>query len=519
VAAGLAALEADRERIDNLNVYPVPDGDTGTNMVLTVRAAAEALDGIDAAAPEEVAGAITRACLMGARGNSGVILSQLVRGAAEALSAGGPVDPAALAKALRLAADAGYASVREPQEGTILTVARALAEQAEQIAARGIRPPLGEALVELRARGEEALARTPEQLPLLQEAGVVDAGGAGLLAILAGIAAHVRGEPLPEAPSQALPLPMEAVHRERSRYRYCTTFFVEGDDVEPERLQRELAELGDSLLVVGAPGALKVHVHTDDPGRALGLATAVGVVDEVEIANMHAQTAAREQRLRASAEAAVAGVVAVVAGAGNARLFRSMGATRLVAGGTSMNPSTAELVEAAQALAQDEVVLLPNNPNVRLTAERAAEEAQKRVVVVPTDSLQAGLSAMVAFDSARTAQENAVAMAEAAAAVRSGAVTRASRTTTVGGLAVEEGQFLGLVDGDAVAVGAVLEPVAREVLERLLAESSDVLTILVGEEDLDAAALRAEVEATYPDIEVEVHEGGQPHYPLLFAAE
>ena len=517
VEAAGAALEANRERIDNLNVYPVPDGDTGTNMALTVRAARDALAHSSARTVEEVARELVRACLMGARGNSGVILSQLVRGAAESLVAGGAGDPAGLAGALRAASDAGYAAVREPQEGTMLTVARALAERAEALAPEA--PSLGDALAAVLAAGEEALARTPEQLPLLAEAGVVDAGGAGVVEVVRGLSAHVRGEPLPEAPVAAEPLPLEAVHLELSRYRYCTSFFVEGEAVDPEGIDRELRQFGDSVLVVGSPGAAKAHLHTDEPGRALSLATSVGVVEEVDVKNMHAQTAERTERLLADAGPRVSDAVAVCAGAGNATLLRSLGATSIVEGGWTMNPSTADLLAAVESVAADAVLLLPNNPNVVLAAEHAAGESAKRVLVVPTETLQAGLAAMVAFDPSRSADENAEEMRAAAALVRSGAVARASRTTALGGLAIEEGEFVGVVDGEAVAAGPVVGEVARQVVERLVAETTDVLTILVGEDAPDVGPLRDEIASAHLKLEIEVHEGGQPHYPLLFAAE
>ena len=513
--AALAALEANRERIDNLNVYPVPDGDTGTNMTLTVRAVRDALEASSAETRADVAHDVTRACLMGARGNSGVILSQIVRGAVEVLAEGDGVNAAGLAAALKAASDAGYASVREPQEGTILTVARELAERAEAVASPSV--PLGDALAEVVAHGERALARTREQLPVLREAGVVDAGAAGLLEVVRGVAAHVRGEPLPEAPVAPEALPLEAVHRELSRYRYCTSFYVEGGEADPERLERELLEFGDSLLVVGTRGAVKVHFHTDEPGRALSLATAVGVVEEVDIKNMHAQTAERTERLLS-----VPGrsdVVAVCAGAGNARLFESLGAAAVVEGGQSMNPPASAIVEAIESVPARDVIVLPNNKNVILTAEQAASASEKQVHVVPTRSMQAGLGAMVAFDRAASAEENAREMDSAANAVRAGAVTRASRSTVMGGLEIEEGQFLGLVDGDPVTSGPALEPVAREVVERLLVETADILTILLGDGLADADALRSEIEAAHPDVEIEVHEGGQPHYPLLFSVE
>jgi uncharacterized protein len=506
--AALAALEASRTRIDDLNVYPVPDGDTGTNMTMTVRSVADALE----RDPEADLG---RAILMGARGNSGVILSQLVRGALEALPDGTP-DVAAVARALRGASDAGYAAVRNPQEGTILTVARELAEKAEELAAAP--PPLPDALAELVAHGEVALAATTDQLDVLRQAGVVDAGAAGLLEIVRGITAHVRGEALAEPAPLLDAVPEEAIHQELSRFRYCTSFFVEGDEVDPESLEAELGRIGDSLLVVGARGAVKVHVHTDEPGAALALATAVGVLEEVDIKNMHVQAADREERLFAAAEPAACGVVAVCAGAGNRRLFESLGAV-CVEGGQSMNPATADIVAAVDALAAREAVVLPNNKNVILAAEQAVGATAKPARIVATRSLQAGLGAMVSFDPAKPAEENAAQMEDAATGVRAGAVTRASRDALVGGLAVEEGQYLGLLEGEPVATGSVLQPVARDVLERLLEPGADVLTILAGEDAEGVDDLVSFLSEEHPELEVEVHDGGQPHYPLLFSAE
>jgi DAK2 domain fusion protein YloV len=514
VGGALAALEASRARIDDLNVYPVPDGDTGTNMVLTARAVSDALDAAGDVPPAEGSKVVVRAALIGARGNSGVILSQIVRGAAEVLEDVPELDGAALAKALRRASDAAYASVREPQEGTILTVAKALAEGAERAAGKEV----GEVLVEALRAGEEALARTPEQLPILKEARVVDAGGAGLLEAFRGVAAVLRGEPLPE-PAEAMSdgLPTEAIHRELSRYRYCTSLFVEGDEVEPERIEAELREYGDSLLVVGSLGAVKLHVHTDEPGRVLALATSLGSVEEIDIKNMHLQTIERESRL-AGAPAAT-DVVAVVAGEGNARLFRSLGAASIVSGGQSMNPSAQEIADAIGRVAAPEVIVLPNNRNVVAAARQAAELSGKQACVVPTETMQAGLAAMVAYRAEATAAEIVSEMEEAAGAVKAGAVTRASRTTQLGSLLVEEGNFLGLVEGEAVATGAALEPVARNVLERLVDGGADVLTILLGADAQPFDSLREELEAAHPQLEIEVHEGGQPHYPLLFSAE
>ncbi len=378
--------------------------------------------------------------------------------------------------------------------------------------------PADEAILAALEAGEEALARTPDQLPILKEAGVVDAGGAGLVEAIRGIAAALRGEPLPEPAARAgNGLPTEAIHRELSRYRYCTSLFVEGDGVAPDAIEAELREFGDSLLVVGSAGAVKLHVHTDEPGRVLALATSLGSVEEIDIKNMHLQTVQRESRL-AGAPAAT-DVVAVVAGEGNTRLFRSLGAASIVEGGQSMNPSAQEIAEAIGRLTAAEAIVLPNNANVVAAAEQAAELAAKPARVVATHSLQAGLAALVAYRADTGAEENARDMEEAAAGVRSGAVTRASRSTQLGPLPVEEGNFLGLVDREPVATGTALEPVARDVLERLLDGGADVLTVLLGADAPPFDDLRAELESAHPELEIEVHEGGQPHYPLLFSAE
>jgi len=474
-------------------------------MAQTARAVVSALERGD---PD-----IVRAALMGARGNSGVILSQIVRGAIESRPEG-EIDAKALAAVLRGASDAAYAGLRNPQEGTMLTLTRALAEQAEEFAGRGMELP--EELTELLAHAEQALARTQEQLDVLKRAGVVDAGAAGLVEILRGIAAHVRGDPLREAPPATGPLPLDAVHLELSRFRYCTSFFVEGDAVDPDDLEARFSELGDSLLVVGAFGAVKIHLHTDEPGRALALATAVGDLEEIDIKNMHVQTAERTERL--AREAGTTGVVAVCLGAGNRRLFESLGAV-CVEGGDTMNPSTAEIAGAIESVPEQQVIVLPNSKNVVMAAQHAAQAVGKEVHVVPTHTLQAGLGALVAYDAQHTAEENVAEMQTAAAAVRSGGVAQASRSATIGSLEVEEGQFLGLIEGEPVTAGPALEPVARQVVERLLGEASDVLTILLGADAEDVDGLVEGIRTAHPELEVEVHEGRQPHYPLLFAVE
>jgi DAK2 domain fusion protein YloV len=514
---GLASLERSRQRIDDLNVYPVPDGDTGTNLTMTVRAVVDELDASIAKDRPALVREVTRAALMGARGNSGVILSQIIRGAAEVLGGAETIDAPVVAKAFQGARDAAYRAVREPVEGTMLSVIRELAEESEEGAGA-----VTELLERLVRRGEEAVARTPEQLDVLREAGVVDAGGAGLLEIVRGLAATVAGEPLPAAPVGLEDVSAEAVHQELSRYRYCTTFVVEGEELDAGAIEEELQQLGDSLLVVGDADALKAHVHTDHPGRALEVGTRAGVIDRVEIANMHEQTVQREARLLEAvpdAAPAASGVVAVVVGEGNRKLFESLGAARIVEGGQTMNPATADLVAAIESVDADEVVLLPNNSNVILSAEQAAGLVPKTVEVIRTDSIPAGLAAMVAFEPERTAGENAAEMRELLDGVTTGEVTLASRDAELNGLTVRKGEWLGLADGKAFVRGTDFDEVAVAVAERLLAEPRGVLTLLTGADEPRLDLLVEQIAARHPDVEVDVQAGGQPHYPLLLSAE
>jgi uncharacterized protein len=514
VRGAVGALERSRQRIDDLNVYPVPDGDTGTNLLLTVRGIADALETSNETGRAALAREATRAALLSARGNSGVILSQIVRGAAESLAEADEIDAPAIARALGAAADTAYGALRDPVEGTMLTVARELAQDA--LARAPSTPDPTDLLEAVLEPGDEAVTRTQQQLDVLREAGVVDAGAAGLMELLRGLVAAARGEELPE-PALPPELPAQAVHQELSRFRYCTTFVIEGEQLDAAEIEGELEKLGDSLLVVGDSTALKAHVHTDEPDTALALGRAVGTVDGVEIADMHRQTEEREARLRETR--APSAVVAVVAGEGNRRLFESLGAAQIVEGGQTMNPPTADLVAATEATNADEIVLLPNNSNVVLAAEQAAELASRPVHVVPTRSLQEGLAALVAFNGEHSAEENATEMRNALAGVSTGEVTTASRDAAVDGISVRQGDFLGLVNGKAVAAGDDFMGVAATVAEALLAGPRDVLTLLAGDAAPQLNGLVDELREHHPELEIELHEGGQPHYQLLLSAE
>ena len=476
--SALGAIEASRQRIDDLNVYPVPDGDTGTNLTLSVRAIVEALDRVEDGDRASLAHEVSRAALMGARGNSGVILSQIIRGAAESFAGSDDV-----ASALRCASDTAYAQIHHPVEGTMLTAIRELAEEAEA----------GGDVDAILARGDASVARTRELLPTLRDAGVVDAGALGLVELVRGFAGR-SGAPPPQA------APLESVTHELSRYRFCTSFVVEGEGLDAPALEEELERIGDSVLVVGGDTALRVHVHTDEPEHAVSLGRARGVVEALEVADMHEQIVARTHRL----EQAVCAVVAVADGEGNQQLLESLGAIA-VDGATS--PSPRELLAVVEADDAREAILLPNDRNAILAAEHAADHASKPVRVLPTRTIQAGLSALVAFDPALGADENLPAMRAAAAAV------------VAGGVHGRNGRFAGVVEGERVAEGASFDEVVRPVLDRMLAEPHGLLTVLRGAEAPRLDALVAELAETRPGLEVEVHEGGQSGYCVLLGAE
>jgi uncharacterized protein len=530
VEGALLEFESRRREVNDLNVFPVADGDTGDNMALTLRAVLDELDrlsaqgDIDDIGRDELVDNVARAALLGARGNSGVILSQLLRGAAEELISrpGELVDPVLVAAAMARAADRAYFSVREPAEGTILTVVREMAARVASEIAHMEQPRLhnevpddeqnamiaGVLEAALRS-GELSVARGPELLPILREAGVVDAGGYGLTVMFAGVIAALRGTAAPELAHHA---PARVTHpqHESTTYRYCTNFAVTGQGMEPTSWTEPLEQLGDSVLVVGDGHTLKVHLHTDEPERATGLFAGVGEVSHLDVADMTEQVADRSERLAEAIQAC--GVLAVVSGIGVGELFENMGAVALDGGGT-MNPSTYELLAGIHDVSAEEVVVLPNSPNVIMAAERAAELAEKAVHVVASRSMQAGLAAVVALDPDRTAADNATAMREALAHVRTGAVTHAARDD-VGGR-FRRGDAVGFVDEVIVAWG---EP--GETLEAVLGElgrEAELLTLIEG----DGAPLEgAAVAALAPGgVDVEYSRGDQPAYWWLISAE
>jgi uncharacterized protein len=533
VAAALAELENRRQEVNDLNVFPVADGDTGDNMALTLRAVLDELNGmdgdpIDVIGRDEIVSAVARAALLGARGNSGVILSQIVRGAAEELASrpGELVDPILVSAAFARAADAAYASVRDPAEGTMLSAVRAMASRvAHDLAHMDVRrlgpdatfqeqdELLAEVLENALEAGTEAVDRGPEQLAVLRESGVVDAGAYGLTVMIAGCLAALRCDAAPELEHHYAPAALHRPEHESSSYRYCTNFAVTGHDLEAGSFTPMLEDIGDSVLVVGDDRTLRVHVHTDEPARAVALFEQVGEVSRFDVADMLDQVAERSSRLSGEdGEAATCVVVAVASGAGVKRLYEELGVF-VVDGGPTMNPSTYELLAGIHAAAGSEVVVLPNSANVIMAAERAAELSDKPARVVPTTAPQEGLVALFGFDATRGCEENARAVLENAGALSIGGVAPAARDDAQGRFAA--GDAVGYAGGELVAWGDPAETLATTIAR--LAAGAELLTCIAGEEPPLA---RAAVEARAPDgVEVEFHEGGQPAWWWLLCAE
>ena len=533
--AGLAALEARRDEVNDLNVFPVADGDTGDNMVLTLRAVLTELDRlagasegrtIDDIGRDEIVASVARAALLGARGNSGVILSQLIRGAAEELISrpGELVDPVLIGAALARAADQAYGSVRDPAEGTILTVVR---EMAHRVASEIAHIPdarlqadatAGEQDIAIASviesaleAGQESVKRGPDLLPVLRDAGVVDAGGYGLTVLLAGIVGALRGSEPPPVEHQRAARVTHPQHASTT-FRYCTNFAVTGAGLEQRRYAGELERIGDSVLVVGDQTTLKVHVHTDDPDAATALFADAGVVSHLDVADMREQVQRRDTRLETPATPSVCGGLAVVNGEGMARLFEGLG-FRVLDGGPTLNPSTYDLLAAIHAVGSEEVVVLANSANVVMAAERAAELSEKTVSVVASRSPQAGLAAAVGLDPARRAVDNAETMQETLERVRTGAVAPAGRDDAQGRF--HAGEAVGFVEEELVAWGDPRETL-RDVLARL-GEDAELITCLRGADaPLEDAAVEALADG---DAELELSDGGQPSYWWLLAAE
>ncbi len=533
-------LRAHQEVINRLNVYPVPDGDTGTNMALTLESVADELDRLAAPGLDETCRAIVHGSLMGARGNSGVILSQLLRGLAEGISsAGGAAGAEALAAALATADKLAREAVMRPVEGTILTVARAAAEAARAAADGG--GSLVEVAEAARTGAAEALARTPELLPVLAQAGVVDAGGSGYLLLFDALLCVLDGRVMPGPPEWSevsavtggAPGAGLGSDAELAGLRYEVMYLLEAPDETIPAFKEVWAGLGDSIVVVGGEGLWNCHIHTDEIGAAIEASLDAGRPRSIRVTDL-LEEVEEERWVREGAgelgtgpsevplgPTPVTGVVAVASGDGIGRIFRSLGVQGLIAGGQSMNPSIAELVEAVDALDSDQVIVLPNNGNIRPVADRVDELSAKRVWVVPTETIAEGFAALLAYDPEATGEDNAASMETTARRVVPGEVTRAVRDSETTAGPVRTGDWLGLSRDGIEVVGDSVADAACALLDALVTADHELVTVIEGEGSgaADTRRITEWLRESRPGVETEVHHGGQPLYPYLFSIE
>lgn len=542
--AGLLWLEYNRERVNALNVFPVPDGDTGTNMVLTMRAACRRVEDSEEMHAGRMAHELAHGALMGARGNSGVILSQILRGLARGLAGTELATARDIAAGFQEAAETAYKGVMRPVEGTILTVMREGAEEAQDAVTKS--SDLRFLLERVLERCQQTLERTPEMLEDLKQAGVVDSGGQGLVYILEGMLRYVYGErlevtgatqaimdeqvqpapaqaqrPVPEhVPAQALAAPQEG----ELEFPYDVQFILTGQKLDVDTVRDTIGAMGDSTLVVGDERAIKVHVHVRDPGEPLSYASGVGRISDIVVENMQEQMEAiiaQPQQPAGQSQSNHVGAVAVAAGPGLGDIFRSLGAAAIVNGGQGHNPSTEEIYRAIEETPMQRLVVLPNNKNIILAAEAACELTNKEVAVVPTRTVPQGISAMLALNPHGDLEEICAAMREAGKMVASGDITVASRSVTMDGVDVKEGEIIGLVDGRLCTSGTVLDDVLARTLETMAVQDRELVSVYYGSDvrQEEAEEFVSRIKALYPHVEVELLPGGQPYYMYILGAE
>jgi DAK2 domain fusion protein YloV len=528
-AAAASWLEKSSADIDALNVFPVPDGDTGTNMLLTMRSTIEESQMAADHSVSSVAKAMAKGALVGARGNSGVILSQIFSGLSQSLDGKDSITGKELAEALTKASSVAYAGLSNPVEGTILTVMREAAEAAQEHADTVSDDVVS--VVEATANAaKESVANTPTLLPVLMEAGVVDAGGQGLYTILEGVLHYLKGETeqlklrRPWMVASSVPLTTKApqmVGAEEVPYGYCTNFVIKGQELDPEKLRKRLEKRGQSVIVVGDNSAVRVHIHTLDPGEIMSYVVPFGTLHEINIRNMDEQYRDFLEMQKERMPAVEVAIVAVVVGEGLANVFTSLGATLIVPGGQTMNPSTKDLLQAVEAVASEKVIILPNNKNIVLTANQVQSLTEKTIEVVPTTTIPQGVAALLAFDYEADMETNAQSMEKARAVVKSVEVTRAVRSTKLGGFDIKKHQAIGFLNGDLVAVGDTPDVVVQDVLKRVNLDEAEVITIYYGDDTTadKAEAVGDSLDKQHPQLQVEVVQGGQPYYNYVVSVE
>ena len=538
--AGLIWLERNQQHVNELNVFPVPDGDTGINMVLTMQSAYRRIQNQDETHVGKVAGELAHGAMMGSRGNSGVILSQIWRGLARGFKEKAIFNADDLALAFREAAETAYNGVTRPVEGTILTVIREAAEEAADAArkSRDLRFMLERVL----ERCQQALARTPDLLPILKEAGVVDSGGQGLVYILMGMLRYVHGQmgdmemtmtqnkavsPLVDTPAQAHAVPKGG----QLEFPYDVQFILKGQNLNVKLVTDTIDVMGDSTVVVGDDRTIKVHVHVKDPGQPISYAVSLGAITDVVVENMQEQMEDIVATTitfppvpyipEISLQPDQIGVVAIAAGSGLTNVFRSLGAATVVNGGQTNNPSTEEILQAIGAVPTNKVIVLPNNKNIILAAEAARDLSHKQVAVIPSRTVPQGISAMMGLNADGELMAICQAMTAAMGDVATGEITRATRSVTMDEVDVKEGQFIGLVDGRLRACDSTMTEVLAQVLEQMAMDEREIVTLYYGQDvsESEASAVAEQIEKLYPDIEVELLDGGQAYYYYILGAE
>ena len=539
--AGAKGLEAKKEYINELNVFPVPDGDTGTNMTMTIMAASKDVANLQNPTLTELGKAISSGSLRGARGNSGVIMSQIFRGFVKELKGLDIIDVTALGNGVQHAAETAYKAVMKPKEGTILTVAKAGADKSMDLLVNGDTDDIIKFCDEVAAEMEEALLQTPELLPVLKQAGVVDSGGEGLMTFIRGALDALKGKATDftvntGTATRVVNGSVGASEEEDIRFGYCTEFIImleRGEDVVESQLKEYLQKIGDCVVVVADDDIVKVHVHTNDPGLAIQKALTYGSLTSMKIDNMreeHQEKVIRDaQKASESASAPKKeeprkenGFIAVAAGDGLADIFRDLGVDYVIEGGQTMNPSTDDVLSAIEQVNADNIFVLPNNGNIILAANQAKNLTEdKEVYVVPSKNIPQGIAAMISFVSGRSAAENAESMEEEMQLIKSGQVTYAVRDTNMDGKDIKQGDFMGLTDKTIVSVGSDLQGTAKELIESLLDEDSELVSLYYGSDATkeQAEQLAEDIEKTHEDVEVEVQYGGQPVYSYFISVE
>ncbi len=539
--AGAKGLEAKKEYINELNVFPVPDGDTGTNMTMTIMAAAKDVANLQNPTLTELGKAISSGSLRGARGNSGVIMSQIFRGFVKELKGLDIIDVTALGNGVQHAAETAYKAVMKPKEGTILTVAKAGADKSMDLLVNGDTDDIIKFCDEVAAEMEDALLQTPELLPVLKQAGVVDSGGEGLMTFIRGALDALKGKATDftvntGTATRVVNGSVGASEEEDIRFGYCTEFIImleRGEDVVESQLKEYLQKIGDCVVVVADDDIVKVHVHTNDPGLAIQKALTYGSLTSMKIDNMreeHQEKVIRDaQKVAGSASAPKKeeprkenGFIAVAAGDGLADIFRDLGVDYVIEGGQTMNPSTDDVLSAIEQVNADNIFVLPNNGNIILAANQAKNLTEdKEVYVVPSKNIPQGIAAMISFVSGRSAAENAESMEEEMQLIKSGQVTYAVRDTNMDGKDIKQGDFMGLTDKTIVSVGSDLQGTAKELIESLLDEDSELVSLYYGSDATkeQAEQLAEDIEKTHEDVEVEVQYGGQPVYSYFISVE